>query len=99
VRAIGDLWAGQLPLGEAFWKHAVAIGFAVNLAATTGGLSVLIADGPSAAALAVYLSPVPYMVACVVGVWRSAARHAGPPRQAEAARVAVLVWAALLLAV
>jgi hypothetical protein len=32
-----------------------------------------------------------------VGVWRSAARYDGPPLRAEAARIAVLAWAGLLV--
>ena len=73
MRALGDLWAGRLPLGEAFWKHAVLIGLALNIAATGGMFAAVAAGLPDAAALAIHLSPLPYSAACVLGVWRSAA--------------------------
>lgn len=97
MSALGDLWAGRLPLAEAFWKHAVLIGFAANVAATGGALAAVAADLPGVLALAIHLSPVPYTAACAVGVWRSAARYDGPPLRAEAARIAVLAWAGLLV--
>ncbi len=96
MRTLSALWSGRLPLGEAFWKYAVLIGAMVNLAATGGSLAVLAAGLPGALALGVHLLPLPYNAVIAVGVWRSAARYAGPRRHAEAACFAVLVWAALL---
>ena len=93
MRALSDLWAGRLPLAAAFWTWAVLVGIAVNGLATAGTLAVLAADLPAALAVSVHLLPVPYNVACVVGVWRSAGRYGGPTYWAEAARIGVLVWA------
>ena len=97
MTALGALWAGQLPLRAAFWTHAVLIGLAVNAAATVGSMTAIVMDLPGAVALVIHLSPLPYTVACVVGVWRSAARYDGPPLRAEAARAAVLFWSGLLI--
>ena len=99
MRTLADLWHGRLPLARAFWTHAVLIGLALNVAATGGMLAALAAGLPAALALAVHLSPLPYYLACAVGVWRSAAGHEGPPHEAELARAAVIVWVAVLLLV
>lgn len=93
---LGDVLAGRLPLAETFWTWAVGLGLAVNVAATALSLAALAADLPPAAALALHFAPVPCNIALVVAVWRSAARYAGPRRRAEAARMAVVAWAALL---
>ena len=96
MRRLGDLWSGRLPLGQAFWTYAVLIGATVNIAATAATLGALAAGLHGVLALAIHLSPLPYSVAMVVGVWRSAAQHPGARRHAEAARLAVIAWAALL---
>jgi hypothetical protein len=96
---LANLWAGRLPLAQAFWKHAVLIGLAVNLAATVASLGAIAAGLSSALALALHLAPLPYTLVCAAGVWRSAARHPGPPFWPDMARFAVLVWATLLVLV
>jgi hypothetical protein len=97
VRRLADLWAGRLPLGEAFWIWAVGVGLALNVAASAAMLGMLAAGLPGALALAVHLAPAPYNLAVVVAIWRSAAAYDGPPGNAAAARVAVVVWAAFLM--
>jgi hypothetical protein len=89
------LWRGQLPLSRAFWDNAIIYGTLANLLFTVLALGVLAAGGAGWLALAVFLVPLPYNVTTVVGVWRSAARYAGPPAWANAARIAVIVWAVL----
>ena len=93
---LADLWAGRLPLAEAFWSWAAVVGIAVNAAATAGTFAVIAADLPAWLALVVHLVPLPYNAAIAVGVWRSAAHYQGPRHWADAARAVVLVWAALL---
>jgi hypothetical protein len=97
MQALADLWNGRLPLAEAFWKHAVLIGMAINVAATAGMLAAVSAGLPGLVGLAIHLSPLPYVIVCTVGVWRSTTQHQGSPHTAELARVAVLVWAGLLV--
>lgn len=97
MRKLADLWAGRLPLAEAFWTHAVLIGLAVNLAATAASLGALAAGLSAALVLAIHLAPLPYTLACATGVWRSAGRHPGPELWAQTARAAVLIWSVLLV--
>ena len=94
---LGDLWAGRLPLVEAFWVWAVGVGLAVNLAATALTLGALSAGLPPAAAVAAHLVPAPVNVALAIAVWRSAGRYEGPRRWAEGARVSAVGWAGLLM--
>ncbi|MBI4182729.1 MAG: hypothetical protein HY521_01880 [Proteobacteria bacterium] len=91
-RRIGELWAGERGLAEAFWWYAVALGLAVNGAATLAGLAVAAMAGPDAAVIALFLLPVPYIVLTLVAVWRSARRYAGRPVWATLARVAIVAW-------
>lgn len=93
---LGDLWHGRLPLGVAFWTCAVLTGATINVAATVAMMAALAADVPGLIALVIHLSPLPYNVAMVVGVWRSAAWHSASPHHAQTARIAVVVWAMLL---
>lgn len=81
-------------------SHPVRIGLRgrgcrPSRAATGGSLAVLSAGLPGALALGLHLLPLPCNTAVVVGVWRGAARYNGPQHHAEAARIAVFVWAAL----
>ncbi|MCV0393889.1 MAG: hypothetical protein K5872_11685 [Rhizobiaceae bacterium] len=87
------MWAGQLPLGEAFWKIALLYGTLASLLATGSALALLAAGMPVGIALMVHLLALPYLLAAVVGVYRSAARYAGPPPWARLAEVTVLIWA------
>ena len=87
------LWRGDLPLPRAFWDHAIIYGSLANLVTTIAALGVLAANGPGLLALAVFLLPAPYNLMAAVGVWRSAARYRGPTIWANAARIAVIIWA------
>lgn len=88
---LGQLWAGELPLEEAFWTWAVAGGLLVNLATSLSFLALLAADRPIAALIAGYLPSVPYNLVVLVGVWRAAARDAGDPYRATLMRLVTLV--------
>jgi hypothetical protein len=92
---LARLWRGEIALRDAFWRDSILVGSCLNLLATALAFAVLASNGPAAAAAAVFFTPVPYNVLAVFGVWRSAARYTGPPTLANAARIAVVVWAIL----
>ncbi len=92
-KSLVALWRGDMELGRAFWTYAVTVGTLVHLLATLVAFIVLAADGPGWLAVAIFLSPAPYTLLAVVGVWRSAARHKGDARWADAARIGVVIWA------
>jgi hypothetical protein len=96
MRKLGALWAGELPLAEAFWTYAVMVGLAVNVVTSLLFLALITADRPLAALFVGYVCSVPYNVVVVVGVWRSAARHEGERAHAELARLVTLVGMILL---
>lgn len=90
------LWSGDLPLGEAFWTYAVGGGLAVNLITSLLFLTLISWDRPFAALFFGYALSVPYNVAALVGVWRSAARYQGERIHADLARIVTLVGMVLL---
>lgn len=96
MRKLRALWAGELPLGEAFWTYAVAIGLTLNVASSLLFLALVAADRPLAALFAGYVCSVPYNVVAAVGVWRSAARYEGERAHAELARLVTLAGMVLL---
>lgn len=67
------------------------------MAATGAALSALALGAPGPLALAIHLLPVPYLVATVVGVHRSASRYSGPPVWARSAEVAAIAWAGIMV--
>jgi hypothetical protein len=88
------LWAGDLPLGEAFWTFALGVGLLVNLVTSGLFLTLITLDRPFAALLVGYGLSVPYNLVALVGVWRSAARR--PGREADLARIVTLLVMTLL---
>lgn len=96
MHPILQLWRGELPLARAFWGWAVAGGLAVNVSTSVLFL-VLIMQGQTLAAFVVgYALSVPYNIVAAVGVWRSAARYAGAPHWAQAARLVAVIGLGLL---
>src|SRR5688500_5083588 len=89
------LWRGGFALPRAFWDHASIDGSVANRLTTVLARATLAANGPPWLAVTLHFLPSPYNVLAVVGVWRSAARYRGAPVWANAARVSVMVWAAL----
>ena len=61
------LWKGHLPLARAFWEYAVFYVTRANLCATAAALGALAAGLPAALAIAIFLLPVPYIVASASG--------------------------------
>ena len=95
---VKDLWAGEVPLGEAFWRYAVVYGLFVNVATTGLFLILLVRDAGPALLTPAFMLPIPYNLFVIVAVWRSAARYQGPKSWADTARVAAAVWLLLLTA-
>ena len=91
MRKLRALWAGELPLGEAFWTFAIGIGILVNLVTHGLFLALITLDRPWPELLGAYLLSVPYNVVAIVGVWRSAARYQGKELHATLARIVSLV--------
>jgi len=88
---VGRFWRGELPLAQAFWSWGILGGAVVNLFASLLAALLLAADFPAWLAALVFAGPIPWNLALIVGVWRSAAR-AAPTREASLAQVAILVW-------
>jgi hypothetical protein len=93
------LWRGQLPLEIAFWHFAIYYGLIVNILATTISIVLLLADAPILLVLAAHVVPLPYSVVTVFGVWRSADRQGKQDKFANLARIGVLAWFCLWLAI
>ncbi|MGF1609604.1 MAG: hypothetical protein ACFCUQ_09430 [Kiloniellales bacterium] len=92
IKLIARLWAGELSLARTFWEFAILYGFALNLSATLGYLTLLVNNASPLLAYLVFFLPLPYDVLTVVAVWRSAARYQGPTLWADLARVAIVFW-------
>ena len=91
MTGIRRLWAGELPLEEAFWTWAVVVGLAINVTTSALFFALLLADRPVAALLIGYGLSVPYNLVAVVGVWRAASRYGGDRRWADLARTTVVL--------
>jgi len=96
MERLKSLWRGDLALRDAFWNWAVLGGLLVNVSTSLLFLVLLTADWPWAALVVGYAFSVPYNIIVVAGVWRSAARHDGPPLQADLARVVTVILMAVL---
>jgi hypothetical protein len=97
VARLVALWRGDLPLGQAFWEYAVAYGTIANIVATAAAIAAVVAGLPDAVGVGLFLIPVPYILTAVVGVVRSAQRYQGPPKWAVLAKVAVIIWGAIMI--
>jgi hypothetical protein len=91
-----SLWRGELSLSDAFWNWAVFGGLIVNIVSSALFLWLIMSDYPILALIAGYAFPVPYNFMVCVGVWRSADRYSGDPRQANLARIVTTVGMILL---
>ena len=92
-----ELWRGDLPLGQAFWEYSIAYGTIANLVATGTAIAAATLGLPDVIALCLFLSPLPYILADVVGVFRSATKYRGSPEWATMAKIAVIVWGAVMV--
>lgn len=87
-----QLWRGELPLREAFWRYAITYDLILNLAATLGALILVLAETPIVFAAVVHFLPLPYSFFAAMGTWRSADRYTGNPVHAAVAKLALVVW-------
>jgi hypothetical protein len=85
-----------VPLARAFWYWAVLVGLPLNLLATVVSLLLLTQRETGWALVAGHVATVPYNILVAVGVWRAAARYAGPRLLADLARALTLAGAAVL---
>jgi hypothetical protein len=92
---VAAFWRGELPLGRAFWGWGILGGALVNLVATLAAMFLLVAEAPAWLAAMIFAAPIPWNLALIAGVWRSAA-HAGTGLHGDLARIAILVWALIL---
>jgi hypothetical protein len=89
------LWNGEVPLADAFWNWTIIYGSFLNLLTTAGALAAITLGWPGWLAVVIFFLPLPYNFLMVVAVWKSAARYAGGAFWAQAARIAVVIWAAI----
>ena len=94
--ALRAFWRGEVPLIDAFWNWAFFGGLGVNVSSSVLFLWLISVDRPLLAAIAGYSYSLPYNFIVTVGVWRSADRHDGDRRWAEAARWITLASMVLL---
>lgn len=92
------LAAGEVPLPLAFWRYGIVYGLFVNGFASFAAFAVLAAGGTPWLAVVLFLLPLPYNLLVALGVWRSAGRWPGPPPWAGLARLAIVVWTLLAIA-
>jgi hypothetical protein len=90
--AFRQLWLGELPLHEAFWRYAITYDLILNLAATISALTLYLAKMPIAYAAVVHLLPLPYSLFAAIGTWRSADGYKGNPLHAVMAKLALIIW-------
>ncbi len=94
--ALGRLWRGEMPLADAFWTWAVAVGFIINGSTSIACYALLIADRPIAALIIGYLLSVPFNIVATVGVLRSTRREDADPALARFVRVIIIPVMVLL---
>jgi len=80
----------------AFWSWTVLGGLLVNISTSIAFLALITADLTWVAVLVGYGLSVPYNLAAVVGVWRSATSYDGPPAYVQLARGVSLMLMAFL---
>ncbi|HKP23189.1 MAG TPA: hypothetical protein VJV39_04955 [Dongiaceae bacterium] len=99
LQRLKALWRGELPLEIAFWHYAIYYGLILNLAVSTLSIILLLNDAPFTVIVPIHLIPLPYSVLTAFGVWRSAHRYGGSGRFANFARIGVIAWFCLWLAI
>ncbi len=96
TKLVKHLWAGEVPLRQAFWQYAVVYGLLLNLITTLAFLVLIARDANTALIVLAFASPVPYNVFMVVAIWRSAGRYPGPKTWADLARLGIVIWMVVL---
>ena len=98
MRLIKQLWAGGIPLGQAFWQYTVVYGLLLNLVTHALFFALLMRDANIIPVALAFALPIPYNLFMIVAVWRSADRYQGPKSSAELARIVAVVWMIVLTA-
>ncbi|MDP1701082.1 MAG: hypothetical protein Q8L53_09040 [Aestuariivirga sp.] len=97
TNSLKQLWLGQLPLREAFWRWLITYDLILNLFATIAALTLVLAEAPIILAAAVHFLPLPYSFFAATGAWRSANRYEGNPLHATGAKAIIVMWVVILL--
>ena len=87
---LARMWRGAIPLPQIFWRDMVVIGTLVNLATMALALLAAAQGASTAAAIAIFLSPLPYNLLLVAAVWASADRQRS--EWSWPARLGALLW-------
>jgi hypothetical protein len=95
--SLKQLWFGQLPLREAFWRWLITYDLILNLAATMAALTLVLAEAPTVLAVIVHFLPLPYSLFAATGAWRSADLYEGNPLHAIAAKAITVIWVVFLI--
>ena len=98
LRNLTALCRGEMPLGRAFWEFAIVYGTAANVVATIAAILAAAAGLPDLVVIGIFFAPLPYTLAAVLGVLRSANRYLGPSKWRHLATVAVVIWGAAMVA-
>ena len=96
VKLVKCLWAGELPLRQAFWQYAVGYGLLINLVTSMAFLALLTNDANIDLVALAFALPIPYNFVVAVAVWRSADRYSGPKTWADLASVGTVIWMVVL---
>ncbi len=95
--SLKQLWLGQLPLREAFWRWLITYGLALNLVATIIALTLVLAEVSIVVVAIIHFLPLPYSLLAATGTWRSADRYKGNPSHGAAAKAVIVIWVMVLL--
>ena len=97
TNSLKQLWFGQLPLHEAFWRWLITYGLVMNLVATMIALALVLAEVSIIVVAIIHFLPLPYSILAATGTWRSADRYEGNPFHATAAKAVIVSWFVFLL--
>jgi hypothetical protein len=95
--SLKQLWFGQLPLREAFWRWLITYDLILNLIATMVALTLILAEAPTVLAVIVHFLPLPYSLLAATGAWRSADLYEGNPLHAIGAKAIIVIWVVFLV--
>lgn len=90
-------WRGDVPLRQLLWQDAVIYGTAINIATTLVAMLLFARDAPTALAVFIWFSPVPYNIFLFAAIWKTAGSAAEP--WASAARITGLLWLLVAMAI
>ena len=96
IKLVKCLWAGELPLRQAFWQYAVGYGLLINFVTSMAFLALIVRDANTALIALAFALPLPYNVLIPVAVWRSANCYPGPKKWADLASVGTVIWMIVL---